>query len=297
MIERYIARRTATALFLAALGLMLAAAYVGLVYYENTIEFGAEQVIRLDLFQWVVLFSIMLGLILVALLVLYFTPVGTTVVAVAAPETAEFIEEPAPAYSEADFAPTAEPVMEAETEALVVKCTNCETEFELPYSKERPLRGTCPNCGEEAVLEEPEEILERIGPAVIDLEGIGPKYADQLSDAGIKTTDQLRLASAERLAKQTGIPITTIKTWQAMADLVRVKGIGKQYAELLMRAGIETITELGRETPEHLVDRVEAYLSTVDVAPTKAKLDEKKAKKFITAARNLTLDKEFAERL
>ena len=48
----------------------------------------------------------------------------------------------------------------------------------------------------------------------------------------------------KELAEKTGISESVILKWVNMADLFRVKGIGKQYAELLEKAGVDTVKEL-----------------------------------------------------
>jgi len=288
-------RRTATGLFVAAVVVFLIAAYVGLVFYENTFGLGASVIYKIPLVYWFIAFAVIFVLLFVALLILYLTARPSS-----EPRTTMYVEETAPEpgpvmMGEAEAAElTPEEVrpleLDAEAEALIVKCTNCGTEFELPYSTERPLHGTCPQCDEEVVLEEGEEILTAKGQPVIDIEGIGPEYAQRLAEAGVTTTEQLRAASAARLAAQTGIPQKTIRTWKSMADLIRLKGIGKQYAELLARAGIHSAAELARETPERLVSRLKAYLESLDQPPLKGGVNAKLTRKWITAARKGELD-------
>ena len=48
----------------------------------------------------------------------------------------------------------------------------------------------------------------------------------------------------KELAEKTGISESVILKWVNMADLFRVKGIGKQYAGLLEKAGVDTVKEL-----------------------------------------------------
>lgn len=280
--DTLVVRRTATGLFGAGLAIMLFAVYVALVFYENSIGVGADWVAQIDFYAWVILLSTLLILILVGLLILYFLPPVTTV-----PE-----EEGVAPHSADDDVAQYEAVAEtaaaeAITEALVVKCTNCGTEFDLPYSTERPLHGTCPQCGEEAVLEEDEAVLATGGEPVIDIEGIGPAYAEKLGRAGVTSTEQLRRASTERLAEQTGISETLLLQWKAMADFMRIKGIGKQYAELLARAGVTGVEDLAKETPSRLRDRVAAYLKGTEHPPTKGRVDEKRARRWIQAARKM----------
>ena len=51
------------------------------------------------------------------------------------------------------------------------------------------------------------------GTPVDKIKGIGPTYADRLSDAGIETVDQLAEADAESLAAETDISETRLQNW------------------------------------------------------------------------------------
>jgi PAS domain-containing protein len=44
--------------------------------------------------------------------------------------------------------------------------------------------------------------------------------------------------------------------WVNKADLFRVKGIGTQYADLLEKAGVDTVVELGKRKPENLLEKM-----------------------------------------
>jgi predicted flap endonuclease-1-like 5' DNA nuclease len=98
-------------------------------------------------------------------------------------------------------------------------------------------------------------------PKVIDIEGIGPVYAKGLSEAGIKTTDDLLKAGAtakgrEELAKKVGIDIKHILEWVNRSDLYRIKGVGQEYSDLLENAGVDTVVELGNRVPENLLAKM-----------------------------------------
>lgn len=92
---------------------------------------------------------------------------------------------------------------------------------------------------------------------VIDIEGIGPKYAEQLDAAGVRTVGELlehgANASGRRaLEEATGIDGKRLLTWIGMADLFRVHGVGKQFSELLKAAGVDTVKELRTRNAENL---------------------------------------------
>lgn len=92
--------------------------------------------------------------------------------------------------------------------------------------------------------------------AVIDVEGIGPVYADVLNAAGIYNTRQLWEADVEAVATLAKVHTATVSKWQQMSELMAVKGIATQYAELLVRSGVRTIAELRAENEADLLARV-----------------------------------------
>lgn len=100
---------------------------------------------------------------------------------------------------------------------------------------------------------------------VIDVEGIGPVYAEKLQTLGIETTARLCYEDPAALARRMEVPQKTVESWQHMAELAKVDGIGKQYAEALARSGIEGIDELKRRSPDRMAKAVNAYLSGLDV--------------------------------
>ncbi|MGB5396875.1 MAG: DUF4332 domain-containing protein [Gammaproteobacteria bacterium] len=94
-----------------------------------------------------------------------------------------------------------------------------------------------------------------------DVEGIGPKYAEILKQAGIDTTAKLLEAGADKqgrkaLADKTSISETSILKWVNMCDLFRIKGVAGQFAELLEGAGVDTVKELRNRNAENLAEKV-----------------------------------------
>ena len=92
---------------------------------------------------------------------------------------------------------------------------------------------------------------------IIDVEGIGPIYAQRLSAIGIKTTNKLLKKGAtpkgrEDLAQKTGISSDLILEWVNHADLFRIKGVGEEYSDLLEEAGVDTVPELAQRNPDNL---------------------------------------------
>ena len=92
---------------------------------------------------------------------------------------------------------------------------------------------------------------------IIDIQGIGPVYAEKLTAAGIQTVSQLlekgkTPKGRKELEGTTGIRHDLILTWVNHADLFRVKGIGPQFAELLEAAGVDTVKELAHRNAANL---------------------------------------------
>lgn len=96
---------------------------------------------------------------------------------------------------------------------------------------------------------------------IIDIEGIGPVYAEKLQAIGIKTVEALLKAGAtpkgrEDIAEQTGITKTLVLEWVNHADLYRIKGVGEEYSDLLEEAGVDTVVELATRNPENLYAKI-----------------------------------------
>ena len=89
------------------------------------------------------------------------------------------------------------------------------------------------------------------------IEGIGPDGASKLSKAGISTVEGLLEKGATKkgrgdIAEATGIAEGRILKWVNCADLMRVKGVGEEYSELLEAAGVDTVPELKQRNPKNL---------------------------------------------
>ena len=96
---------------------------------------------------------------------------------------------------------------------------------------------------------------------IIDIQGIGPGYAEKLIGIGIETVDQLLEKGADAKGRQaiedaTGIRHDLVLTWVNHADLFRVKGVGPQFAELLEAAGVDTVKELRNRNAANLAAKM-----------------------------------------
>jgi predicted flap endonuclease-1-like 5' DNA nuclease len=93
------------------------------------------------------------------------------------------------------------------------------------------------------------------------VEGIGPVYGGKLIDAGVETVLDLLSRGATRkgraeLVEATGIAAGLVMKWVNQADLFRVKGVGKQFGELLEAAGVDTVPELAQRNPLNLFNKL-----------------------------------------
>lgn len=126
--------------------------------------------------------------------------------------------------------------------------------------------------------------------AIIDIEGIGEVYAKKLKDAGIKTTKALLDATATKkqradLAEKTGISGALILTWANHADMMRVRGIGPQYAELLEASGVDTVKELAHRVPANLAAKMKEVNEKKNL--TNGQISEKSIAKWVAEAKTL----------
>ncbi|MDX1469263.1 MAG: DUF4332 domain-containing protein [Acidimicrobiia bacterium] len=91
--------------------------------------------------------------------------------------------------------------------------------------------------------------------------GIDHRQATKLRKLGIRTGKGLIEKAATRrgrteLSKATGISPKDLQLWVHHADLLRVKGVGPEYAELLVSAGVDTLRDLRRRNPTALVAKI-----------------------------------------
>jgi predicted flap endonuclease-1-like 5' DNA nuclease len=96
---------------------------------------------------------------------------------------------------------------------------------------------------------------------IIDIEGIGPAYAKKLSKAGIRSVEGLLKNGAsakgrKEIALASGVDQTLILEWVNRADLYRIKGVGKQFSDLLEKSGVDTVVELSKRVASNLYKKM-----------------------------------------
>jgi predicted flap endonuclease-1-like 5' DNA nuclease len=93
------------------------------------------------------------------------------------------------------------------------------------------------------------------------IEGIGPVYAEKLRVAGIRSVSALLRAGAtpegrRDLEEKTGIGHEYILDWVNRADLMRIRGVGEEYSDLLEWAGVDTVPELAQRSADNLYKKI-----------------------------------------
>ena len=94
---------------------------------------------------------------------------------------------------------------------------------------------------------------------ITDIDGIDGEAAAILRTVGIRSTGRLLEAARsvrgrKMLAIKTGFEEKQLLAWANVADRMRVKGIRKEYAELLQAAGVDTVKDLKYRNPGNLAE-------------------------------------------
>jgi predicted flap endonuclease-1-like 5' DNA nuclease len=90
-----------------------------------------------------------------------------------------------------------------------------------------------------------------------EIEGIGPTFGAKLQTADVKTVEALLAAGGspagrKALAAKTGIDDGKILEWVNRADLMRIKGVGSEFSDLLEASGVDTVKELATRNADNL---------------------------------------------
>jgi predicted RecB family nuclease len=89
------------------------------------------------------------------------------------------------------------------------------------------------------------------------IEAIGAYEVEALKSVGIRTTEKLLEAAKSPkgrrlLAAKTDLDERRLLRWANIADKLRIKGMGKEYAGLLCEVGVDTVKELQYHNPARL---------------------------------------------
>lgn len=108
------------------------------------------------------------------------------------------------------------------------------------------------------------------------IRAIGHRQATKLRKSRVRTTEALLQQASNRrgraeLSERTSIPSSDLLRWAHQADLMRINGIGSEYADLLAAAGVDTVKSLRRRNAANLmamVTQVNAKRRAVQRLPT-----------------------------
>ena len=124
---------------------------------------------------------------------------------------------------------------------------------------------------------------------ITEIEGIGEVTAGKLSNAGVTTVEDLLSMGAsakgrEDLAEKSGLTESKVLYLVGMADLIRINGIGGEFAELLKASGVDTVKELATRNAANLhakITEVNAEKKLVRQVPSEGQIAD-----FIDKAKN-----------
>ena len=92
---------------------------------------------------------------------------------------------------------------------------------------------------------------------IMAIDGIDDEAAAALRKAGIRSTGRLlekarTVKGRKALAEKTGFGEKQLLCWANVADRMRIRGVSREYAELLQAAGVDTVKELKYRNPGNL---------------------------------------------
>jgi predicted flap endonuclease-1-like 5' DNA nuclease len=108
-----------------------------------------------------------------------------------------------------------------------------------------------------------------MGELSANIEGIGPKTETTLMGAGITSLDDLRRMDVFQVNEQTHLGVARLRSWQSMAELQRIEGIDKQYAEGLVKSSIPDFYALANIDTDIIVTELNE-MKQADIIPETA---------------------------
>ena len=112
--------------------------------------------------------------------------------------------------------------------------------------------------------------------SIDSINGMTHTEATKLRRARVRTTVTfLQIASTRSgralLTKETGITSPKLLHWAKRAELMKIKNLGKDYADLLEAVGVESVSDLKRRNPESLhemMNGINKRIKIVDRMPS-----------------------------
>lgn len=128
---------------------------------------------------------------------------------------------------------------------------------------------------------------------IAEIKGLDTGVQTKLEAASVKTVEDLlkeTMTPQQRtaLAKQLGVSGSQLTEWINRADLMRLKGVGTEMANLLEECGVDSCKELQHRKADHLHTKLKETNDAKHIthhAPTLAQVEEwiKEAATFAVA--------------
>ena len=98
--------------------------------------------------------------------------------------------------------------------------------------------------------------------SIEEIEGIGKEYGEALRGVDIQTTEDLLRRCGDKngregVATEAGLSAKLLLEWANHADLMRINGVGGEYADLLEAAGVDTVKEFATRNAENLAEKMD----------------------------------------
>lgn len=108
---------------------------------------------------------------------------------------------------------------------------------------------------------------------ITELGGCSDLMAARLAETGVFDAGQLlglcgTPGERRELARRTELEESALLALANRADLCRVRGVAGVYADLLERAGVDTVRELAMRRPDHLFEKLMAVNSAERITGT-----------------------------
>jgi predicted flap endonuclease-1-like 5' DNA nuclease len=115
-----------------------------------------------------------------------------------------------------------------------------------------------------------------------EIKDLDPQMQTKLEQASIHTVEDLLKATntptqRTALAKQLNVNSSQLTDWINRADLMRLKGVGKEMANLLEESGVDSCKELQHRKPDKLQARLKEVNDAKHLthhAPTISQVEE-----------------------
>ena len=115
-----------------------------------------------------------------------------------------------------------------------------------------------------------------------EIKDLDPDVQAKLEHANMTTVEHLLQATTTRqqrsaLAKQLSVSESQLTEWINRADLMRLKGVGKEMANLLEECGVDSCKELQHRKADNLTTRLKETNDAKKIthhAPTHAQVEE-----------------------